>query len=303
MAGDFGLVRGRVRLRLRRSAVVCAPRPPQPPVPDPFSTSFLSCFYLPSEFPSPYPTISVSPNTSTLISSYEQLKARAAAYCEAPVPPEQSRAPAHPGDGMDMDSATDQGPSNDSDGQEGTASNNVDRAAAEFNSVIAAHHTTPAIVGGARAFTRVRSPHLSHSSPDHHIQLQASAKLLHLYLAIEEIRSTVGALTRPDGFGFALPPNLEVHFLSCLQCMRADAEFQENIKTYSIVILAQPALQTYDINILVNYMMVRRSRQARLLITPIPAHRQSLGRCVGDYLITQRTLPTSGTTLQSSHVV
>lgn len=219
------------------------------------------------------------------------------------MPPEQSQAPVHPGDGMDMDSATDQGPSNGSGGQDETAHNDVDRAMAEFNSVIAAHHTTPAIVGGARAFTRVSSPHLSHLSPDHHIQLQASAKLLHLYLAIEEIRLTVGALARPDGFGFALPPNLEVHFLSCLRCMRAHAEFQENIKTYSIVILAQPALQTYDINVLVNYMMVRCSRQAELLVTPIPAHRQSLGRCVGDYLITQRTPPTSGTMSPSLHVM
>ena len=132
------------------------------------------------------------------------------------MPPEQSQAPLHPGDGMDMDPAMDQGPSSSSGGQDKTAHNNIDRATAEFNSVIATHHTTPAIIGGARAFTRVRNPHLSHLSPDHHIQLQASAKLLHLYLTIEEIRSMVGALACPDGFGFTLPPNLEVHFLSCL---------------------------------------------------------------------------------------
>ena len=68
------------------------------------------------------------------------------------MPPEQSQAPVHPGDGMDMDSATEQDHLISSDDQGKTAYNNIDGPMAKFNSVITAYDTTLAIVSGAQAF-------------------------------------------------------------------------------------------------------------------------------------------------------
>lgn len=53
----------------------------------------------------------------------------------------------------------------------------------------------------------------THLSPDDCTQLPTNTKLLHLFFGIQEIRSAVNKLTRPDG-GFTLSKDLEARFLS-----------------------------------------------------------------------------------------
>jgi len=198
-------------------------------------------------------------NTSTSINPYEQLKARAAARREAPVPPRQSPTPILTEDGMDTDSTQDQGHLSSSNGPDELTRNDFDSATAEVNSIASAYDTTPSITSSARAFSQVRNYHSAYLSPaDSCVQLPMNTKLLHLFFAIQEIRSAVNKLAHPDsGLGFSLPKDLEVHFLSLLRRPPANVPFQTNIKLYSIVILAQPSLKTYEIETLVNYMMVR----------------------------------------------
>ena len=63
-----------------------------------------------------------------------------------------------------MDTLTEAGPSSSSNSPN-RMSHNVDRATAEFNSVVAAHKNLPNAVSIARAFSRVRVRHLSVSYP------------------------------------------------------------------------------------------------------------------------------------------
>lgn len=111
----------------------------------------------------------------------------------------------------------DQGPSGSGDDQRGSLHDDAAEATAESNRVIAAYSATPGVTKNARSFMRVRSPHLSPFRFLTNAQLQPRNQLLHLHLAVQEIRSIVSTLANPDEYGLPMPPALEVHRLSFCQ--------------------------------------------------------------------------------------
>ena len=173
----------------------------------------------PSLFTPPFhPHIVTFPTTSTSITPYEQLKARAAARREAPTPPGRGQTPIQLEDEMHIDPSPGQDDSPDgSDDRGETSIYDADRATAEFNRVVAAYNATPSAINSARTFTRVRSLHLFPPRSLTHMQLRPSAQLLHLHLAIERIQATFDTFARPDAYGQPLPPELEVHRLTLCQ--------------------------------------------------------------------------------------
>jgi len=145
---------------------------------------------------------------------------------------------------MDMGSSLDQGPSAGSgDDQNGSSRNDAAEAAAESNRVITGYNVTPDVARNARSFMRVRRPRLS---PFHFLtdaQLRPRTQLLHLHLAIQEIRSTVSTLAQPDGYGLSMPSALEVRHPSLRQHTPADV-FGFRRMSRSTLRFSSPSLQS-----------------------------------------------------------
>lgn len=186
---------------------------PNPSPASPLSLN-LSSPLIPTPSNTSTPTFS---STSAPTISFEQFRARAAARREAPTSLGQSQTSVQE-DAMDVGSSLDQGPSGSGGNQNDSSHNEAAlEATAESTRIIAAYNATPGVARNAQSFTRVRSPHPTPFCFLTNTQLQPRTQLLHLYLAIQEIRSLVSTLANPDDYGSPMPPALEVHHPSLAQ--------------------------------------------------------------------------------------
>ena len=147
-------------------------------------------------------------STSTQSSTYQQVRGRVVARLEAPTSPGGNQTPDNLEDGLGAGPSLDQGPSGGDSDQNDTSHNDAAEATAEFNRVVTTYNATPSVVRNAQSFMRVRSLHISPSCFLTDGQLRPRTQLLHLHLAVQEIRSNVNALAHPDGYEQPIPSAL-----------------------------------------------------------------------------------------------